>query len=376
MVGIVEHLVQRDTGLLRPGDGTGYGGMPEPVGMPEPEGLGDTVQRAAREAAGLALARPVEIHEQGTGLGAPSGNPFAQGVEGRGGEGLHPALSPPALQCHEHGSRVEVEVFEVEGYNGPTAQGEVEQAVGVAAFGQFDPHQEAAAGPGCARARGKGVVDQAAQALGLGGIGAAQAAHVLGVAAALEEAADRFAQQRRLRHRGTELEFGQFAAEAAAFHGHVCPGLALGYRAAETALERLRSGRAEDEELVTIAETDACGVDAIQVLTGCTAGKGNLFFKDYGKHAFTFINRRTGDAVRVAANPSFNIDSLDPGLAPLRARVMQGRASDKEHAEFHERTGRIVEALLHMPAEELFSIQNVDVEIPERARIFRSVPCS
>ncbi|HOI58864.1 MULTISPECIES: FmdE family protein [unclassified Methanoculleus] len=168
---------------------------------------------------------------------------------------------------------------------------------------------------------------------------------------------------------------GRFA-EAAAFHGHVCPGLALGYRAAETALERLRSGRAEDEELVTIAETDACGVDAIQVLTGCTAGKGNLFFKDYGKHAFTFINRRTGDAVRVAANPSFNIDSLDPGLAPLRARVMQGRASDKEHAEFHERTGRIVEALLHMPAEELFSIQNVDVEIPERARIFRSVPCA
>ena len=168
---------------------------------------------------------------------------------------------------------------------------------------------------------------------------------------------------------------GRFA-EAAAFHGHVCPGLALGYRAAETALEQLRSGRAEDEELVTIAETDACGVDAIQVLTGCTAGKGNLFFKDYGKHAFTFINRRTGDAVRVAANPSFNIDSLDPGLAPLRARVMQGRASDKEHAEFHERTGRIVEALLHMPAEELFSIQNVDVEIPERARIFRSVPCA
>jgi len=126
MVGIVEHLVQRDAGLLRPGDGTGYGGMPEPVGMPEPEGLGDTVQRAAREAAGLALARPVEIHEQGTGLGAPSGNPFAQGVEGRGGEGLHPALSPPALQCHGHGSRVEVEVFEVEGYDGPTAQGEVE----------------------------------------------------------------------------------------------------------------------------------------------------------------------------------------------------------------------------------------------------------
>ena len=57
-------------------------------------------------------------------------------------------------------------------------------------------------------------------------------------------------------------------AEAARFHGHICPGLALGYRAAEVALERLRSGRAEDEELVTIAETDACGVDAIQFQIG------------------------------------------------------------------------------------------------------------
>lgn len=165
-------------------------------------------------------------------------------------------------------------------------------------------------------------------------------------------------------------------AEAVAFHGHVCPGLATGYRAAEVALARLRSGRSEDEDLVVITETDACGVDAIQVLTGCTAGKGNLFFKDYGKHAFTFINRKTGAAVRVAANPSFDIDALDPDLAPLRARVMQGRATDEEHAAFHERVNRVVDAILETPAETLFTIRDVEVEIPERARIFRSVPCA
>ncbi|HOB17405.1 MAG TPA: FmdE family protein [Candidatus Methanoculleus thermohydrogenotrophicum] len=165
-------------------------------------------------------------------------------------------------------------------------------------------------------------------------------------------------------------------AEVARFHGHVCPGLALGYRAAETALEWLRSGRAEDEELVTIAETDACGVDAIQVLTGCTVGKGNLFFKDHGKHAFTFINRQTGDAVRIIGNSSFDIDALDPELAPLRERVMQGRVPDEEWAEYRKRTDRLVEVILDLPAGTLFSIREVDVEIPERARIFRSVPCS
>lgn len=165
-------------------------------------------------------------------------------------------------------------------------------------------------------------------------------------------------------------------AEAARFHGHICPGLALGYRAAGIALERLRSGRAEDEELVTIAETDACGVDAIQVLTGCTAGKGNLLFKDHGKHAFTFINRVTGDAVRVVGNPSFDTDSLDPGLASLRTRVMQGQASGEELAEYRRRINRIVEKILDLPAETLFTIRKVDVDMPERARIFKSVPCA
>ncbi|NLA39041.1 MAG: formylmethanofuran dehydrogenase [Methanomicrobiales archaeon] len=164
--------------------------------------------------------------------------------------------------------------------------------------------------------------------------------------------------------------------EAVRFHGHICPGLALGYRAAEAALERLHSGRAEDEELVTIAETDACGVDAIQVLTGCTVGKGNLLFRDHGKHAFTFINRRTGEAIRVVGNPSFDTGSLDPDLAPLRARVMQGRASEEELAEYRRRTERIVDAILDLPAGILFSVQELDAEIPERARIFRSVPCS
>ena len=33
-----------------------------------------------------------------------------------------------------------------------------------------------------------------------------------------------------------------------------------------------------DEDVVCIAENDACGVDAIQVLLGCSVGKGNLLF--------------------------------------------------------------------------------------------------
>lgn len=77
--------------------------------------------------------------------------------------------------------------------------------------------------------------------------------------------------------------------KAVEFHGHECMGPAFGYRAAKAALKALGSRRAPDEELMSVVETDACGADALQVLTGCTLGKGNFVFCDYAKHFFTVI---------------------------------------------------------------------------------------
>ena len=77
------------------------------------------------------------------------------------------------------------------------------------------------------------------------------------------------------------------------FHGHGCGGLAVGFRAVLYAWELFGSGRAaEDEEIVCVAETDACGVDAIQALMSCTVGKGNLIFNLQGKNAFSCAPRR------------------------------------------------------------------------------------
>jgi len=47
------------------------------------------------------------------------------------------------------------------------------------------------------------------------------------------------------------------------FHGHICPGLAIGFRACEAAIEKLDLTFSKDEEVMCITETDACGVDAI-----------------------------------------------------------------------------------------------------------------
>jgi formylmethanofuran dehydrogenase subunit E len=163
--------------------------------------------------------------------------------------------------------------------------------------------------------------------------------------------------------------------DAARFHGHVCPGLTIGYMAAIAGIEKLEAERDVDEELVTIVENDACGVDAVQVLTGCTLGKGNLIYRDHAKQVFTFICRDSGKAVRVSLKASFNVDNIDPEVSFLRPKVMSGTATAEEEKEFRKRMDGISETMRKKPVENMFDIQFVDIEIPRKAKIFNSVKC-
>jgi len=157
------------------------------------------------------------------------------------------------------------------------------------------------------------------------------------------------------------------------FHGHSCPGLAHGYRAATAAMEALGVSRPEDEDLVAICETDACGIDAIQVIAGTTAGKGNLVIHDYGKHAFTFYNRKDGKAVRITFNRNETAENGD--FMALRAKVFSGRASKTEEEVFHEMMHKATVDLLHAPADKLMKIETITMDAPRKARIFKSVTC-
>jgi formylmethanofuran dehydrogenase subunit E len=157
------------------------------------------------------------------------------------------------------------------------------------------------------------------------------------------------------------------------FHGHLCPGLAIGYRAAKTAAASLQADRSEDEELVAIVETDACGIDAFQVLLGCTLGKGNLLFRDHGKQVFTVISRKENRAVRVA----MKAEALQrtPEQEALLGKVHSGTACQEEHQEYAAFQRSRVDKLLSMPEEALFTITEVMPEVPEKARIFKSLIC-
>ncbi|MFZ5688581.1 MAG: FmdE family protein [Bacillota bacterium] len=158
------------------------------------------------------------------------------------------------------------------------------------------------------------------------------------------------------------------------FHGHVCPGLTIGFRAAEIALRELGVPPSDDEALVAIVENDACGVDAVQVLTGCTFGKGNLIFLDHGKQVVTIARRQTGEGVRVALN--YGALNQDEHQLRMMQRMMQGQMDPVEQEEFFRSHRQKAEHLRQMPEEELFTVRRVNIQLPPRARIFPTVKCS
>lgn len=130
------------------------------------------------------------------------------------------------------------------------------------------------------------------------------------------------------------------------FHGHECGGLMIGFRAALYAGELLGLSHSQDEEVACITENDACGVDAIQVILGCSVGKGNLLFQMRGKQAFRFYNRKTGKAVRILLKETGPMEKAE---------------------KFHY--------LKNQPAQVLFDAKKIPCEFPVKARIFKSVKC-
>jgi formylmethanofuran dehydrogenase subunit E len=159
----------------------------------------------------------------------------------------------------------------------------------------------------------------------------------------------------------------------AEFHGHVCPGLAIGYRAGKAALSWLEEQRSPDEEVVATVETNACGTDAIQVLTGCTLGKGNLLYRDCGKHAYTVFSRRTGEGIRIALQDGAM--ALDDRHLELVQKIREDRATPEERKEFQSRHMQKARELLEKPLEGLFTVRPAKVPVPEKAMIEPSMAC-
>lgn len=156
------------------------------------------------------------------------------------------------------------------------------------------------------------------------------------------------------------------------FHGHTCPGLAIGFRATELAMEALGVPRAADEELLAIVENNACGIDAVQTLAGCSFGKGNLIFRDLGKQVYTFMRRRDGAAVRVAVKYG---STFDPDYSALKERINSGTASPADRERYSAAMKKRIQNILNAK-EDVFEVKNVTLELPPAASIYQTLQCT
>ena len=135
--------------------------------------------------------------------------------------------------------------------------------------------------------------------------------------------------------------------DCVAFHGHECGGLTIGYQASLYAIELLQLEFSADEQVVCIAENDACGIDGIQVMLGCSIGKGNLLFHMRGKQAFSFYNRKTGKSVRLVLKPK-----------------PAGMTREESFTYYQA-----------CKPEEMFEVKETTIQLPEKARLFDSYTC-
>ena len=162
--------------------------------------------------------------------------------------------------------------------------------------------------------------------------------------------------------------------KAVEFHGHSCPGLAIGVVASQIVLEELGE-RGKDEEMVVIVENDACGVDAIQVILGCTFGKGNLIHRDYGKSVYTFFRRETGRAIRLTRKQVFHRElEAQKKHRELFEKVQNGTITEQELAEYKQIRQKLINAILES-GRNVFAKQDINILPPKKARIHESIIC-
>ncbi|MCD4674662.1 MAG: TraR/DksA C4-type zinc finger protein [Desulfobacula sp.] len=158
------------------------------------------------------------------------------------------------------------------------------------------------------------------------------------------------------------------------FHGHSCPGLAIGIRVSELAMEKLDIQNAKAP--VCVAETDMCGVDAIQFLTGCSYGKGNLIHKDYGKSAFTFYDRDAQKGFRAVFIDNFTDDEKQKDdTNVLMKKVTRGTATKQEEAQLYELRNNRIKRILQADLKNIFLTEKVDTPPVRPARILKSIQC-
>jgi len=159
------------------------------------------------------------------------------------------------------------------------------------------------------------------------------------------------------------LKFNELLDESVKIHRHLCPGQVLGVRLSMLGLKMIDIEDPKGQnrkDFIVFVEIDRCATDAIQSVTGCSLGKRSLKFLDYGKMAATFLNQKTGKAIRILAKEE----------SKNKAKNYFPDIENKYECQ--------LEAYKIMPDEELFEWEEVRVDVPAEdmpGRPVRRIQC-
>lgn len=174
-----------------------------------------------------------------------------------------------------------------------------------------------------------------------------------------------------------EEDFDFLLDEAAKLHGHYCPGLALGVKAACTAVNEMDIEHEGMEDVLAVVDTNNCLSDGIQYVTGCTFGNNSLIFRDLGKTAVT-LTMRDEKGIRLQAKPDAGENWNDefPRYGELFDKIVSEREGTEEKEKEFQRLGKKVSHhVVNIPAEKLFDISEKSIDIPDYAPIHGSFTC-
>ncbi|WP_261663923.1 FmdE family protein [Deinococcus sp. Marseille-Q6407] len=132
--------------------------------------------------------------------------------------------------------------------------------------------------------------------------------------------------------------------QSSALHGHLCPRQLLGVRSALLAGQLLGLDFPRtDKRVLVLAETDGCYADGLSAASGCWLGRRTLRLMDYGRVAATFVDTRSGQALRIWPQTD------------LRERVRAARPEGQKRYQAY------LDAYRNWPDDQLLSVREVEL---------------
>ncbi len=159
-------------------------------------------------------------------------------------------------------------------------------------------------------------------------------------------------------------------------HGHKCPAMPLGLRVGAAAMNALGVERSTDGQLIALVELgdehcSHCFADGVQVVTGCTFGKGNIHQLGYGKFGLTLIDVAHKRAVRVV--PKAEVQVATKKTEFFKNYREKGVPASKVPANVVE---PLIEKVMDESEEQIMTISPIfDYEVEKGKESFASFVC-